>query len=71
MRRLLILQKYLNNMNTSLNLDIECDVGYYGQNCNFPCRYPNYGKLCQNKCECNKSKCNHIYGCKNILGISF
>lgn len=58
-------------MNTSLNLDVECDVGYYGRNCISSCRYPNYGKLCQNMCDCTESKCNHVYGCKKILGISF
>lgn len=52
-----------------MNLDVECDVGYYGQNCDFPCRYPNYGKLCQKMCDCSKMKCDH--GCGNIFGINF
>lgn len=58
-------------INTSLNLDVECDVGYYGQNCDFRCRYPNYGKLCQKMCDCSKMKCDYVYGCGNMFGINF
>lgn len=57
------------NMNTSLNLDVDCDVGYYGKTCNLSCRYPNYGSLCQKRCDCSEMKCDHVYGCGN--GINF
>lgn len=57
------------NMNTSLNLDVDCDVGYYGKKCNLSCRYPNYGSLCQKRCYCSEMKCDHVYGCGN--GINF
>lgn len=56
-------------MNTSLNLDVDCDVGYYGKTCNLSCRYPNYGSLCQKRCDCSEMKCDHVYGCGN--GINF
>lgn len=57
------------NMNTSLNLDVDCDVGYYGKKCNLSCRHPNYGSLCQKRCDCSEMKCDHVYGCGN--GINF
>ncbi|XP_034330965.2 scavenger receptor class F member 1-like [Crassostrea angulata] len=42
---------------------IECPAGYFGKGCNIPCRYPNYGYLCQLKCNCNKERCNIAKGC--------
>lgn len=56
-------------MNTSFNLDVDCDVGYYGKKCNLPCRHPSYGSLCQKRCDCSDMKCDHVYGCGN--GINF
>lgn len=40
-----------------------------GQYCNKPCEGLFYGYLCSNSCECPKSYCHHIYGCRrgNIL----
>lgn len=42
----------------------ECGAGLYGINCSTPCRYPNYGKDCQQECsECGQEKCNSTLGC--------
>lgn len=42
----------------------ECGAGFYGINCSTPCRYPNYGKDCQQECsECGQEKCNSTPGC--------
>ncbi|XP_062579913.1 multiple epidermal growth factor-like domains protein 11 [Saccostrea cucullata] len=40
-----------------------CSPGYFGINCSWPCRYPNYGENCQSECNCEKSFCNVTYGC--------
>lgn len=29
----------------------EYEAGFYGINCSTPCRYPNYGKDCQQECS--------------------
>lgn len=42
----------------------ECGAGFYRINCSTPCRYPNYGKDCQQECsECGQEKCNSTLGC--------
>ncbi|XP_061177283.1 uncharacterized protein LOC133186019 [Saccostrea echinata] len=41
-----------------------CPVGYQGNNCSVPCRYPNFGKDCQEDCShCDEKWCNPTYGC--------
>lgn len=40
-----------------------CLPGYVGENCSEPCRYPNYGKYCQKKCECTEQFCDIATGC--------
>ena len=40
-----------------------CVQGFFGQNCELPCRYPNYGQDCQLECVCTMELCNHISGC--------
>ncbi|XP_062566014.1 multiple epidermal growth factor-like domains protein 10 [Saccostrea cucullata] len=41
-----------------------CSVGYFGPECELPCRYPNYGDGCQSACLCVQQLCDHINGCK-------
>lgn len=43
----------------------KCLKGYMGNKCELPCRYPGYGKLCQQSCNCEEKNCNHITGCQN------
>ena len=52
-------------MSLVLNLcfSIECEAGFYGPNCIIPCRYPNYGRECQEKCHCKENACNFVTGC--------
>ncbi|XP_052708932.1 uncharacterized protein LOC128183816 [Crassostrea angulata] len=42
-----------------------CGTGYFGVNCDVPCRFPNYGDACQKGCLCVKQQCNYITGCEN------
>nr|XP_034333258.1 N-acetylglucosamine-1-phosphodiester alpha-N-acetylglucosaminidase-like [Crassostrea gigas] len=42
-----------------------CMTGYFGPNCDIPCRFPSYGESCQSECRCEKQQCNHITGCEN------
>ncbi|XP_078328099.1 uncharacterized protein LOC144623521 isoform X2 [Crassostrea virginica] len=43
----------------------ECVEGFFGNNCAFKCRFPNYGKYCQLGCNCSIELCDHILGCPN------
>ncbi|XP_052707710.1 uncharacterized protein LOC128182969 isoform X2 [Crassostrea angulata] len=48
---------------------IDCQDGYYGINCSRQCRYPNYGKHCQQDCShCNREMCNSTVGCRTQNG---
>ncbi|XP_062613790.1 uncharacterized protein LOC134275524 [Saccostrea cucullata] len=47
------------------NVCKECPPGYFGRNCLHRCRYPGYGKFCQNVCFCNKEYCDYRSGCVN------
>ncbi|XP_078325991.1 uncharacterized protein LOC144622861 isoform X1 [Crassostrea virginica] len=40
-----------------------CPLGYTGNRCEIPCRYPSFGKDCQSDCNCTEKLCNHIRGC--------
>ncbi|XP_061176113.1 uncharacterized protein LOC133185070 [Saccostrea echinata] len=42
----------------------KCRSGYFGINCSWPCRYPNYGEDCQSKCNCEEHMCNISYECR-------
>ncbi|XP_078313937.1 uncharacterized protein LOC144619539 isoform X2 [Crassostrea virginica] len=39
-----------------------CGTGYHGPNCLLACRYPNYGRECQEECYCKEKNCNHVTG---------
>ncbi|XP_062586990.1 uncharacterized protein LOC134248590 [Saccostrea cucullata] len=41
----------------------ECLPGFVGEHCSHTCRYPSYGKGCQNVCECDQSVCHVVSGC--------
>nr|XP_034330968.1 protein draper-like [Crassostrea gigas] len=43
----------------------ECHSGFIGLNCTSKCRYPSYGRACQNECNCNKIVCNPSTGCED------
>lgn len=46
---------------------LECVTGFHGPKCEKPCRYPNYGLLCQKECNCTTEQyCNHITGCQGM-----
>ena len=47
-------------------LDIlECEVGYYNENCSLRCPNGTYGKDCQKKCSCSEDECHFERGCSN------
>nr|XP_034334930.1 platelet endothelial aggregation receptor 1 isoform X4 [Crassostrea gigas] len=41
----------------------ECYPGYLGWNCSEQCRYPNYGRFCQELCKCEEKFCDIATGC--------
>lgn len=49
-------------------LNLECDVGKIGPQCEIVCLYPWYGKQCLSKCQCSGNHCNPVGGCIG-LGI--
>uniref|UniRef100_A0A8W8JAG2 Uncharacterized protein n=1 Tax=Magallana gigas TaxID=29159 RepID=A0A8W8JAG2_MAGGI len=43
---------------------MDCPIGLFGANCSRLCRYPNYGKDCQQDCShCKEEACNPMFGC--------
>ncbi|XP_078314752.1 uncharacterized protein LOC144619743 isoform X2 [Crassostrea virginica] len=49
---------------------IPCDIGFVGLNCATQCSYPSFGRECQSECKCNKTLCNHAYGCLSTTDIN-
>lgn len=43
---------------------LECPVGYTGTGCNIPCYYPSFGLFCAKFCNCSRSECDKIRGCR-------
>lgn len=43
---------------------LACPSGYFGINCFATYPYPFFGRLCTHQCNCSKSKCDFINGCK-------
>ncbi|XP_052710592.1 cell death abnormality protein 1-like [Crassostrea angulata] len=41
-----------------------CNDGYTGPKCTLRCRYPSYGRTCQQFCNCAESLCNSTTGCE-------
>lgn len=42
---------------------LECQLGYYLNNCSKKCRPPNYGEECQYVCQCPNKDCHFATGC--------
>ncbi|XP_061162839.1 scavenger receptor class F member 1-like [Saccostrea echinata] len=57
--------------NKDLNICTGCKIGFFGQNCASPCRYPNYGERCQEKCNCTQNFCDTTKGCRNSSDCNF
>lgn len=55
-----------NGIKTCLNL--ECEAGKIGPQCEIVCPYPWYGKQCLSKCLCSENHCDPVDGCIG-LGI--
>lgn len=51
--------------NTTFSKCQECHSGFTGPNCMIKCRYPGFGRECQNVCNCDKTLCNPSTGCKD------
>ncbi|XP_056008690.1 putative EGF-like and EMI domain-containing protein 1 isoform X2 [Ostrea edulis] len=47
----------------------ECDLGWFGVNCNKSCINGFYGKLCKTSCECETSMCNKTTGCPTLYKL--
>lgn len=45
-----------------------CPLGYKGFNCSKTCRFPTFGKRCQNICNCHHTVCDFRYGCEKSSG---
>ena len=40
---------------------VACSAGLYGKNCSGVCEYPDYGILCEGRCNCSKERFKHLY----------
>uniref|UniRef100_K1Q4F8 Uncharacterized protein n=1 Tax=Magallana gigas TaxID=29159 RepID=K1Q4F8_MAGGI len=49
---------------------VECISGYTGIGCTLTCRYPLYGKNCQQVCKCSRMECNFEFGCRSGEALS-
>lgn len=49
-------------------IDLACNVGYSGKNCDTKCVFPSFGKDCKSTCNCKEINCDHAEGCKNSTG---
>lgn len=50
---------------------VECESGFYWNDCKKPCNYPFYGANCVLTCDCSKEDCHFKNGCRDhhIKGI--
>ncbi|XP_062604842.1 uncharacterized protein LOC134266637, partial [Saccostrea cucullata] len=48
-----------------------CEIGFFGLHCESACRYPSYGKRCQQQCNCTQEFCDFASGCRNSSDCSF
>ncbi|XP_056000544.1 uncharacterized protein LOC125654974 isoform X2 [Ostrea edulis] len=42
---------------------IKCPLGSTGLRCDRRCKFPEYGELCLQKCNCSRERCHYAYGC--------
>lgn len=50
---------------------LECKPGFLGIDCLQTCGENFYGKLCDNKCDCNETQiCHHACGCLRICSMT-
>ena len=42
----------------------KCPSGTLGIACEIKCSFPSFGEGCKQRCNCDKWRCNHIYGCR-------
>lgn len=47
---------------------LACKHGYFGINCETRCPFPYYGFKCRLVCNCMDTDCDHISGCRTVLG---
>lgn len=52
-------------------IDLVCNVGYFGINCDVKCYYFLFGKECKLICNCKEIYCDYVEGCKILIGINF
>lgn len=50
---------------------LECQIGYYWDNCSKTCPYPHYGNRCRQKCSCPVEICDFMTGCSKGKYIKF
>ncbi|XP_078322194.1 uncharacterized protein LOC111110971 isoform X2 [Crassostrea virginica] len=50
-------------LQTQVTVSSVCSPGYLGWNCSEICRYPNYGRECQDECKCEERLCDFTTGC--------
>lgn len=49
-------------------IHLDCEIGFYGINCNIKCPYPTFGQGCQSVCNCNVTNCDYVNGCIQSSG---
>lgn len=61
-----ILQPLKYHLPLLIFIDLACDKGYKGQNCDVICPFPFHGMDCQSICNCTETSCDHVEGCRGL-----
>lgn len=48
-------------------INLVCNVGYFGKNCDIKCVFFLFGKDCKLICNCKEINCDYVEGCKNLI----